>query len=107
MLSLNNIDLLQRARNVRSLVLDVDGVLTDGKLYFLADGSEAKAFSTLDGQGIKMLMNSGSQGCHHHWTHFNDCRAPRGKSRHHAPDTRPRRQTYGLRRITEFSATFL
>ena len=59
MLSLNNIDLLQRARNVRLLVLDVDGVLTDGKLYFLADGSEAKAFSTLDGQGIKMLMNSG------------------------------------------------
>ncbi len=40
-------------------MLDVDGVLTDGKLYFLADGSEAKAFSTLDGQGIKMLMNSG------------------------------------------------
>ncbi len=59
MLDLNNIHLLQRARNVRLLVLDVDGVLTDGKLYFLADGSEAKAFSTLDGQGIKMLMNSG------------------------------------------------
>ena len=59
MLTLNNIDLVQRARSVRLLVLDVDGVLTDGKLYFLADGSEAKAFSTLDGQGIKMLMNSG------------------------------------------------
>ncbi len=59
MLNLNNIDLVQRARIVRLLVLDVDGVLTDGKLYFLADGSEAKAFSTLDGQGIKMLMNSG------------------------------------------------
>ena len=59
MLNLNNINLVQRARSVRLLVLDVDGVLTDGKLYFLADGSEAKAFSTLDGQGIKMLMNSG------------------------------------------------
>ena len=59
MLNLNNIALVQRARSVRLLVLDVDGVLTDGKLYFLADGSEAKAFSTLDGQGIKMLMNSG------------------------------------------------
>lgn len=59
MLDLNNMDSVQRARNVRLLVLDVDGVLTDGKLYFLADGSEAKAFSTLDGQGIKMLMNSG------------------------------------------------
>lgn len=59
MLPLTNSDLVQRARGVRLLVLDVDGVLTDGKLYFLADGSEAKAFSTLDGQGIKMLMNSG------------------------------------------------
>lgn len=59
MLPLTNSDLVQRARAVRLLVLDVDGVLTDGKLYFLADGSEAKAFSTLDGQGIKMLMNSG------------------------------------------------
>ncbi|NLJ13185.1 KdsC family phosphatase [Denitrificimonas caeni] len=61
MLNLANIDLVQRARGVRLLVLDVDGVLTDGKLYFLADGSEAKAFSTLDGQGIKMLMHSGIQ----------------------------------------------
>ena len=52
MLTLSNIDLVERAGNVRLLVLDVDGVLTDGKLYFLADGSEAKAFSTLDGQGI-------------------------------------------------------
>ncbi len=59
MLDLNNMNLVQRARNIRLLVLDVDGVLTDGKLYFLADGSEAKAFSILDGQGIKMLMNSG------------------------------------------------
>lgn len=59
MLTLENLNLVQRARHVRLLVLDVDGVLTDGKLYFLADGSEAKAFSTLDGQGIKMLMRSG------------------------------------------------
>jgi 3-deoxy-D-manno-octulosonate 8-phosphate phosphatase (KDO 8-P phosphatase) len=34
-------------------------VLTDGRLYFLEDGSEIKTFSTLDGQGIKMLINSG------------------------------------------------
>jgi len=37
----------------------VDGVLTDGKLYFLADGSEFKTFNTLDGHGIKMLISSG------------------------------------------------
>lgn len=59
MLHLTDSHLIQRARAVKLLVLDVDGVLTDGKLYFLADGSEAKAFSTLDGQGIKMLKNSG------------------------------------------------
>ncbi len=51
--------LLTRARDIRLAVFDVDGVLTDGRLYFLPDGSEAKAFSTLDGQGIKMLVQAG------------------------------------------------
>ena len=52
-------DLLERARPVKLAVFDVDGVLTDGRLHFLEDGSEFKSFSTLDGQGIKMLMNAG------------------------------------------------
>jgi len=52
-------DLLQCAKAVRLAVFDVDGVLTDGKLYFLPDGSEFKTFNTLDGHGIKMLMASG------------------------------------------------
>ncbi|WCD81618.1 MULTISPECIES: KdsC family phosphatase [Pseudomonas] len=52
-------DLLQRAKAIRLAVFDVDGVLTDGKLYFLVDGSEFKTFNTLDGHGIKMLINSG------------------------------------------------
>lgn len=52
-------ELLQRARAVKLAVFDVDGVLTDGKLYFLADGSEFKTFNTLDGHGIKMLIASG------------------------------------------------
>ncbi len=51
--------LLQRAKAVRLAIFDVDGVLTDGRLYFLADGSEFKTFNTLDGHGIKMLINSG------------------------------------------------
>ncbi|MFA0811367.1 KdsC family phosphatase [Microbulbifer epialgicus] len=46
---------------VRWLVLDVDGVLTDGKLYFDNSGNELKTFNTLDGHGIKMLQNSGVQ----------------------------------------------
>lgn len=52
-------EIFARARNIKLLVLDVDGVLTDGKLYFSSQGSEMKAFSTLDGQGIKLLQNSG------------------------------------------------
>ena len=44
---------------VKLLLLDVDGVLSDGKIVFTANGDEAKAFSTLDGQGIKMLQRSG------------------------------------------------
>ena len=54
-------DLLQRARAVKLAIFDVDGVLTDGRLYFLEDGSEFKTFNTLDGHGIKMLINSGVQ----------------------------------------------
>jgi len=41
------------------LVLDVDGVLTDGRLSFDNNGNELKSFNTLDGHGIKMLLNSG------------------------------------------------
>jgi len=52
-------DLLQRGKAIKLAVFDVDGVLTDGRLYFLEDGSELKTFNTLDGQGIKMLINSG------------------------------------------------
>jgi len=46
-------------KKVRWLVLDVDGVLTDGKLYFDNSGNELKTFNTLDGHGIKMLQSSG------------------------------------------------
>lgn len=51
--------LQQRAKAIKLAIFDVDGVLTDGRLYFLADGSEFKTFNTLDGQGIKMLIASG------------------------------------------------
>ena len=54
-------DLLQRGKNIKLVIFDVDGVLTDGRLYFLEDGSEFKTFSTLDGQGIKMLIATGVQ----------------------------------------------
>ena len=47
------------ARHVRLLVLDVDGVLTDGHLYYSESGHEAKAFHIHDGLGIKLLQRGG------------------------------------------------
>lgn len=44
---------------VRLLVLDVDGVLTDGSLTYLADGEELKTFNVHDGLGIRLLIESG------------------------------------------------
>ncbi len=51
--------LKQRAIEIRMLVLDVDGVLTDGRLYFDDAGNEMKAFNTRDGLGIKALQQCG------------------------------------------------
>lgn len=51
--------LLDRLRQVRLLALDVDGVLSDGRLYFQTDGNEIKAFHTLDGHGIKLVQSAG------------------------------------------------
>ena len=51
--------LRERAANIRMLVLDVDGVLTDGKLYFDHAGNEMKAFNSRDGLGMKALQRCG------------------------------------------------
>ena len=47
------------AARVQLLVLDVDGVLTDGRLWFGADGEVLKAFHVRDGHGIKQLREAG------------------------------------------------
>jgi 3-deoxy-D-manno-octulosonate 8-phosphate phosphatase (KDO 8-P phosphatase) len=52
-------DIEQRAGAVRMLVFDVDGVLTDGSLFYDNQGQEYKAFNSRDGHGIKMLAASG------------------------------------------------
>ena len=51
--------LTQRARGIRLLTCDVDGVLTDGRIYVGDDGRESKAFNALDGVGLRMLMSAG------------------------------------------------
>jgi 3-deoxy-D-manno-octulosonate 8-phosphate phosphatase (KDO 8-P phosphatase) len=49
----------ERAKNIRLIIFDVDGVMTDGSLFMGDDGQEYKAFNSLDGHGIKMLKASG------------------------------------------------
>jgi 3-deoxy-D-manno-octulosonate 8-phosphate phosphatase (KDO 8-P phosphatase) len=53
--------LVERARDIRLLVLDVDGVLTDGRLYFSSRGEELKSFHVRDGAGIVHLVRAGIQ----------------------------------------------
>jgi 3-deoxy-D-manno-octulosonate 8-phosphate phosphatase (KDO 8-P phosphatase) len=48
-----------RARSIRLLILDVDGVLTDGRLYFSSAGEEIKSFHVRDGHGLKLLQATG------------------------------------------------
>lgn len=52
-------ELLLKAQDQRVLLLDVDGVLTDGGLYYGADGEALKRFHTLDGHGLKLLARAG------------------------------------------------
>ena len=48
-----------RLKHIRLLLLDVDGVLTDGSIIFDANGLETKCFNVRDGHGIKMLQRHG------------------------------------------------
>jgi len=52
-------DVYQRARAIRLAIFDVDGVLTDGRLYYSERGEELKVFDVRDGHGLKMLQESG------------------------------------------------
>lgn len=51
--------LFARAKNVRIVFFDVDGVLTDGSLYYSDQGEVLKTFNSLDGHGLKMLQRAG------------------------------------------------
>lgn len=52
-------DAVFAASQVRLMGFDVDGVMTDGSLYFTPNGEELKVFSSLDGHGLKMLQTAG------------------------------------------------
>ena len=49
----------ERCEKVRALVLDVDGVMTDGKLTFLPNHEETKTFHVRDGLGIQLVLAAG------------------------------------------------
>jgi 3-deoxy-D-manno-octulosonate 8-phosphate phosphatase (KDO 8-P phosphatase) len=51
----------ERLKLIKLLILDVDGVLTDGKIIYNDRGEEIKAFDVKDGHGIKLLMRSGME----------------------------------------------
>ncbi|GAA5784085.1 3-deoxy-D-manno-octulosonate 8-phosphate phosphatase [Chitiniphilus shinanonensis] len=51
--------MIDHARAVRLMIFDVDGVMTDGGLYYTDSGEELKAFHSLDGHGLKMLQGTG------------------------------------------------
>jgi 3-deoxy-D-manno-octulosonate 8-phosphate phosphatase (KDO 8-P phosphatase) len=52
-------ELLLKAQGIRVVFFDVDGVLTDGSLYFTETGETIKRFHTLDGHGLKLLQRVG------------------------------------------------
>jgi 3-deoxy-D-manno-octulosonate 8-phosphate phosphatase (KDO 8-P phosphatase) len=52
-------NLADRLRALRALILDVDGVLTDGGLYYAESGEEMKRFDVTDGQGLVLLREAG------------------------------------------------
>lgn len=53
------LEAIQKAREIKLLVVDVDGVLTDGRLWYGNSGEELKAFNIQDGLGIKLLLRAG------------------------------------------------
>lgn len=51
--------LRKKAANIRLIAFDVDGIMSNGRLYFSANGDELKGFNILDGLGMKQLMAAG------------------------------------------------
>lgn len=52
-------DILERARKIKLLIVDCDGVLTDGRIIMLPDGDETKAFDVKDGHAMVMAQRAG------------------------------------------------
>ena len=55
----NDLELKLKAKGIKLVIFDIDGVMTDGSLSYLEDGTELKTFNAKDGQGIVMLNKAG------------------------------------------------
>ena len=62
-LKLSRTDLIERFRDIKLLSLDVDGILTDGGIYYLDDGQQMRKFNSKDGMGIKEVVKAGIGMC--------------------------------------------
>lgn len=60
-ITLNNVEdrIVEKAKEIKLLILDVDGVLTDGRIIYDDRGGEIKCFDVKDGHGIRLLMRGG------------------------------------------------
>src|SRR5258706_13340059 len=56
-------EIKRRARGIKLLLMDCDGVLTDGRIALLENGDEQKTFHTRDGQGISLFHRAGFKTC--------------------------------------------
>jgi 3-deoxy-D-manno-octulosonate 8-phosphate phosphatase (KDO 8-P phosphatase) len=56
---MENHEIERRARRIKLVLMDCDGVMTDGRLWLTADGNEQKAFDARDGQGISLCHRAG------------------------------------------------
>ncbi|MDE2484901.1 MAG: HAD hydrolase family protein [candidate division NC10 bacterium] len=54
-----NLKLQEKAKSIRLIVMDVDGVLTDGRIFYSAEGVESEAFCVKDGFGLRMARQAG------------------------------------------------
>ena len=52
-------DIIEKAKKIKLVIFDIDGVMTDGSLFFDNSGEEYKAFNSLDGHGLRMLQECG------------------------------------------------
>jgi len=52
-------DIIEKAKNIKLVIFDVDGVMTDSSLFMGDDGQEYKAFNSKDGHGLRMLQECG------------------------------------------------